>query len=152
MIASACLVLLLLSPQRPPTTQQQIQAQYDRWSKAYMAKDTDTLLSILTPDYTLTNAEGTTISRAQYEVSLKLRAKAAADPTKYSTKIKKLVEKDGQAIVTAIETMESKSEDSKTHKSITILHRHEYQDTWHPHPPTWELQKTVTVKESTTKK
>ena len=46
-----------------------LQARYDAWSKAYMANDVDTLLSILAPDYTLKTSSGTEIKRSEYEAT-----------------------------------------------------------------------------------
>jgi len=130
------------------TVKAEIQRQYDRWSKAYIANDVPVLLSILTPDYRLTTVDKTVVDHAEYEAKIRLRSEMRADPTSYSTQIISLAVKDGEADVRAVETMESHLEKPRR----TVFHRHHYLDHWvHPRKA-WLLKSTVTVGESTTVK
>ncbi len=126
-----------------------IQAQYNRWSKAYMANDVETLLDILAPDYLLINIKKEETTREKYAAYLKLRAKSVVDITKYKTDIRRLKRTDNIAEVTSIETMETPREDPETHAKQTVLHRHEYLDEWVLGDSVWRLRKTTTIKEST---
>jgi len=127
----------------------EIQKQYDAWSKAYMARDCETLVGILSPDYKLITSTKKTLVYDVYVAKLKLMKDAAPDPTKYSTEIKKLSLRGEEADVVAVETMESPGKDPKSGKSATVLHRHEYLDTWIHYDAGWRLRRTETRKETT---
>jgi hypothetical protein len=124
----------------PKEVQKQIQAQYDRWSKAYMANDVDTLLGILSPDYTLTNSNKEVMTYATYKAYIKLRAKGPKEATQYRTRILSLSVHGDVADADSVESM----------TTGRTVHRHEYHDTWSLRGGVWRLSKTVTVKESTT--
>jgi len=121
----------------------ELQAQYDRWTKAYMAYDTDTLDDILAPDYVLVNVKKEPTTREKYMAYLKLRKELKQDTVKYSSKVKKVELKDDKAIAQDIETQESIVDGKR------VLHRHEYRDTWTKIEGKWKLQKTETIKETT---
>jgi hypothetical protein len=121
----------------------QIQAQYDRWSKAYMAKDVATLLAILSPSYTLTAFDKSVLSYGTYTAYLRLRSKAPKDTTKYATHIRKLNVRGTVAEVDSVETMTTVS------GALQSTHRHEYLDRWRLSEAVWRLESTKTLKEST---
>jgi hypothetical protein len=129
----------------PGDARKQIQAQYDRWSKAYMANDTDTLLDILSPQYTLIDIHDDVMTYGAYKAYLKLRKGAPKDVTKYSTQIQKLTIKDPFAEVDAVESMVTVAGGHK------VVHKHEYLDKWRLSGKVWRLEGTMTIKETTTK-
>lgn len=124
----------------------EIQRQYDRWSVAYMSNDLDTLLDILSPDYTLTTYDRDTMKYGAYVSYLKLRKSNPRDLTQYGTRIKKLATKGPIVEVDAIETMTSTLAEGRG----LSIHRHEYLDRWKHSDKGWRLQSTTTVLESTT--
>jgi ketosteroid isomerase-like protein len=128
-----------------------IQAQYDRWSRAYMANDVDALLDILSPDYTLTSADKDVMSYATYKAYLQLKKKGPKETTRYSTRIVKLTLQKGDAKVDSIETMLTWKPDPSGHV-IESTHRHEYLDVWRRAGSSWRLRSTMTLRESTTVK
>jgi hypothetical protein len=142
--------LVLLLGLRPPAIKGEIQAQYDRWSKAYMAADVPTLLSIITSDYQLTTVDKVVVKFPEYKAKLELRAKMGFDATVYSTSIQSLKLVGQEADVKAIETIETHRSDAKSFRSEKILHRHHYLDHWIRVSGAWRLCSTVTEKESTT--
>jgi len=121
----------------------EIQRQYDRWSKAYMARDAETLIGILSPDYVLVNVKKVATSYDVYVAGLRLLGKSPPSTTKYSTAIKKLTLNGDEAEVVSIETMSTTSSHSVT------FHRHEYLDLWIHYDAGWRLRRTTTVREST---
>jgi len=127
----------------------EIQGQYDRWSKAYMARDVSTLIGILSPDYSLTDSLKHTMSYDVYIAKLRLMRDMAPDSVKYSTAIKSLTVHGDLAEAVSVETMASPFVDPKTQKAMTSLHRHEYLDSWIHYDAGWRLRRTVTRKEST---
>lgn len=140
-------LVFVLATQTSPKVE--IQRQYDAWSKAYMTRDVDTLIAILSPDYKLTTFEKKTLDYDVYAAKLRLMKGAPPDPTKYSTEIKSLALRGDEADVVSIETMESAGTDPKTSKPVIVLHRHEYLDTWIHYDAGWRLRRTITRKEST---
>ena len=126
----------------------QIQAQYDRWSTAYMARDIDTLLSILSPDYTLTSVDNDVLSYGGYKAYLELKRKSPQDNTEYRTHILKLILKKAHAVVTSEETMTT-STPGPSGKKLVSVHKHVYLDTWTYQGRVWHLQSTATQREST---
>jgi hypothetical protein len=127
----------------------EIQEQYDRWSKAYMARDSATLIGILSPDYTLTTSSKTTLTYDVYAAKLRLLKNAAPDPTKYSTSIKKLTLVGDEAEVVSVETMQNTGTNPQTKQPAFSFHRHEYLDRWIHYDSGWCLRRTVTRSEST---
>jgi len=113
-----------------------------------MANDVDTLLKILSPDYTLTSIDKETLTYGVYKAYLLLKAKGPKDTTRYSTFIRKLTEKNGDAEVDSVETMITRKAD-KTGRSVLTTHRHVYSDKWRLSGGEWLLYRTVTLKEST---
>ncbi len=124
-----------------------IQKQYDRWSKAYMAHDITTLASILSPDYTLKTAQGTTIKRAEYDVMLKLRKQKHSDTTLYKTEIVRMTLKDQVAAIWSRETTTDPGLNQKTGKAVPVSYQHDYIDVWVLSKGQWLLRSTVTQKE-----
>ncbi|HVT14246.1 MAG TPA: nuclear transport factor 2 family protein [Fimbriimonadaceae bacterium] len=143
-VALACLLTLAL---QTADTRKAIQDRYDAWSKAYMANDVGTLLSILTPDYTLTTSDGTLIKRSEYEAMLRLRKSANSDTKKYLTRILRIKVSGETAEVESRETMTGTVQDAATGKTLALIHEHDYSDTWTHASGAWLLRKTVTLKE-----
>src|SRR5207253_6102038 len=127
---SFAVLLLLFQTQKPADVRVALQARYDAWSKAYMANDVDTLLSILAPDYTLKTSSGTEIKRSEYEATLKLRKAANSDTKQYSTKILKLKLTGQTAEVISREAMTARQKNEKTGGMQNVVHEHDYTDTW----------------------
>jgi len=125
-----------------------IQRQYDAWSRAYMAHDVDTLLGILAPDYLLKTAKGATMTRAEYEVMLRLRKKKHSDTTRYRTELLRLTLHDGVAAVFSRETTTDRETNPKTGKPESVSYQHDYIDAWVLSNGRWRLQSTVTQKET----
>ena len=147
------LPLILLVAQAvaaPKTPRQEIQAQYDRWSIAYVANDVPTLLSILDPSFTLTNIDKDTMSYKTYSAYLGLRKGIPKESTKYKTEVRQIKMVGKEALVNATEFMSTEKKSFKTGKMQIAIHTHEYLDTWVFVKPAWRLKKTVTLKESTT--
>lgn len=143
------MVALLLALLQTANPKDEIQAVYDRWSKAYMARDAETLVGILSPDYVLINSKKVAMGYDVYVAKLKLMKDTPPDPTKYSTEIKKLTLRGDEADVLSVETMETHPTDTKTGKPLVALHRHEYLDVWIRYGAVWRLRRTTTQKEST---
>lgn len=142
-------VMILVSGSHAATdTQKQIQAQYNRWSRAYMSHDVDTLLDILSPDYTLTSVDKDVMSYATYKAYLELKRKTPKDATEYKTRILKLVQSGERAVVTSEEAMTTAGTDPSGKKVVSV-HKHVYSDTWVHEATTWRLLSTVTQREST---
>lgn len=144
---AVALLCLMLAPAAGAQTaiRKAIQAQYDRWSKAYMANDINTLLDILAPDYILININNDVMNYGTYKAYLKLRKGGPKDVTRYSTQIQKLKVSGGYAETDSIESMVT------TAGGHRVVHRHEYLDKWRLAGTIWRLAGTVTIKESTTK-
>lgn len=125
-------------------TRHEIQTQYARWSKAYMARDAETLIGILSPDYTLLDSSKKPISYDIFVAKLRLMKDLPTDSTKHSTELKRLFEHGDQADAVAVETMETPIDAKRS-----SFHRHEYMDTWIHYDAGWRLRRTITTKEWT---
>jgi hypothetical protein len=112
--------------------------------------DVDTILSILSPDYTLHTYTGTTIVRKDYEASLRKRKASNKPATIYQTKIAKVSVEGEKALVISDETSAVVSLDPVTSRKVKLIHIHRYLDTWIRLSAKWRLQSTVTQVESTT--
>lgn len=132
-----------------PQARKSIQRQYDAWSKAYMSHDVDTLLSILTSDYSLKTAKGAVIFRAEYEQMLNIRKQKHDDTTRYSTEISRITLHDGVAAIWARETTTNPKKNVKTGKMEPVSYQHDYVDVWVYSNGKWLLKSTVTQKEQT---
>jgi hypothetical protein len=130
-----------------PQARKAIQKQYDAWSKAYMAHDVDTLLSILAPAYSLKTAQGTQINRTEYEVMLKLRKQKHSDTTQYKTEILRITLRDGVAAIWSRETTTDPGLNQKTGKKEPVSYQHDYIDLWIYSSGKWLLKNTATQKE-----
>jgi hypothetical protein len=124
-----------------------IQAQYNRWSKAYMANDVDTLLDVLLPEYTLTGVDKNVMTYATYRAYLDLKRKTPKTTTRYSTSIHGLTVHGNDADVDSIESMVTEKR-IKSGPLLVSTHLHEYIDKWRFSGKTWRLASTVTIKES----
>lgn len=124
-----------------------IQKQYNAWSKAYMAHDVDTLLSILSPKYTLKTAQGTLINYPEYAVMLKLRKQKHSDTTLYQTAILRITLRDGVAAIWSRETTTDPGLNQKTGKKEPVSYQHDYIDLWTYTANKWLLKGTVTQRE-----
>ncbi|MHB8636979.1 MAG: nuclear transport factor 2 family protein [Fimbriimonadaceae bacterium] len=124
-----------------------IQAQYNAWSKAYMAHDLGTLFAILAPGYTIKTAQGTTISASEYAVMLKLRKQKRSDTTHYSTELLRITLRHGVAAVWSRETTTDQVMNGKTGKIEPTSYLHDYVDLWVFLGGKWRLKGTVTQKE-----
>jgi len=148
----ACLAILLTTLS-PTQVKKQIQAQYDRWSKAYMAQDVDTLVGILAPDYSLTSSDGKVSTHDGYVAYLRLKKRTGyKDPFTTQTTIVGLQMSGAQAKVDAQEIMTSQVTDPTTQKPETCIHSHYYLDIWQRFGSVWRLKSTKTLRESTTYK
>lgn len=127
-----------------------IDHQYKRWGRATVKNDVDTILSILSPDYTLHTYTGTTIPRKDYEASLRKRKASKKPATAYQTKIAKVTVEGKKALVISDETSAVVSVDPVTSRKVKLIHIHRYLDTWVRQSSKWRLQTTVTQVESTT--
>lgn len=137
-------------PAGPPSESQarrSIQTQYDAWSKAYMAHDVDTLLSILAPAYRLKTAQGKLINRSEYEVMLKMRKQKHSDTTQYKTEILRITLKEGVAAIWSRETTTDPGLNQKTGRAEPVRYQHDYIDLWVYAGGRWLLKDTVTQKE-----
>lgn len=137
-------------PTKAPTeseARKAIQKQYNSWSKAYMAHDVDTLLSILAPTYTLKTAQGKFIKHTEYAVMLKMRKQKHSDTTRYSTEILRITLKNGVAAIFSRETTTDPGLNQKTGKSEPVSYQHDYIDLWIYAAGKWLLQSTVTQRE-----
>ncbi len=121
-----------------------IQREYNRWSKAYMAHDVPTLLSILEPSYTLKTAQHKLITYPEYEVMLKLRKQKHSDTTRYSTEILRITLKNGVAAIFSRETTTDPGVNQTTGKTEPVSYQHDYIDVWVNRAGRWRLKNTVT--------
>ena len=131
------------------SVQTEIQMQYDRWSKAALVNDVDTILEVLAPDYTLKTYTGQVILRKNYEVSLRKRKAANKPATVYTTKMASCMVDNVTASVISDETSVVETSDPITNKKVKLLHIHRYLDTWVKLGKTWRLRSTVTQVETT---
>ncbi len=116
-------------------TRTAIQAQYDRFAKAYVRHDVKTMLAILSPTYKLTNEEGEVIDYAEYKADLLSRKKAKKKSQAYTVKIDSLTIKGNTATVHTKETTFSAGK----------AHVHLYRDVWQRTGKTWRLVSTRTL-------
>jgi hypothetical protein len=135
------------NPQTEVQARVAIQAQYDAWSKAYMAHDIENLFSILAPDYTLKTAKGALITASEYQVMLKLRKQKHSDTTHYSTEILRITLRDGVAAIWSRETTTDQGLNGKTGKPEPVSYEHDYVDLWIFSGGKWLLKGTVTQRE-----
>jgi hypothetical protein len=124
-----------------------IQKQYDAWSRAYMEHDVPTLLGMLAPDYTLKTAKGTVITRAEYDVMLKVRKKQAEATSSYKTEILRITLKDGVAAIFSRETTNNPRKNEKTGVLEPNIWEHDYIDLWIQRDGKWLLKSTITQRE-----
>lgn len=117
-------------------TRAAIQAQYDRFAKAYVKNDAKTLLSILAPDFVLINGEGVKISYRQYARQLREREKKGVPGSAYEVKIKSLQVKGSRATVLTNEVSVSKNGEE---------HVHTYRDVWKKIKGQWRLASSTTL-------
>ncbi|HWA84495.1 MAG TPA: nuclear transport factor 2 family protein, partial [Fimbriimonadaceae bacterium] len=126
----------------------QIQAQYNVWSAAYMKNDVDTLLSILTPDYSIKASNGNLITHSEYEVILNQRKKKGYDATHYSTAILRVTLHGDIAAVWSRETSTIHGKSPQTGKIADTQYQHDYVDVWDFVNGKWLLKSTATLHET----
>jgi hypothetical protein len=131
------------------TARVQIERQYKRWAKAARTNDVETILAILTPDYTLKPYTGDVIPLKKYEASLRQRKKENKPVDAYDTKILSLTLTGKTAQVTSGEISRKATVDPITKSRVSIVHIHRYLDTWVLMAGKWRLRSTVTTKEIT---
>ncbi len=136
-----------VQPPTLPEAKVSIQAQYDRWTKAYMAHDVPTLLAILSPDYTLKTANGTVLTAGEYKAMLEVQRKKHDDTTVYKTEIQRINLHENIAAVYSRETTTNRTPDPKTHRDKIVSYQHDYIDAWEYREGQWLLKSTVTLKE-----
>lgn len=130
--------------------QKEIERQYKRWSKAYVVNDVDTILSILTSDYTLTTYSGDVVSFKQYASSLREKKAKGTKNAAYTTKIVSLAVKGIRANVVSEEESVTSVKDPVTAKLKRLIHIHRYSDSWVKSGGVWKLSSTKTTLEKTT--
>lgn len=143
-------VLVAVTSPPPLPERAEIQRQYARWSVAARRNDVATIMKIISPDYTLTTASGTVITRKAYQLSLERRKLKASKVPVYTTHLAQLTEFEGKLIAISNEVNQSTITDPITNKRITLIHTHRYRDTWRKIATQWRLASTVTELESTT--
>lgn len=126
-----------------------IDRQYKRWGKAALVNDVDTILDVLTPDYTLHTFTGTVIPHVKYEASLRKRKAENKPATVYETSMASITVTGEVAKVISDETSNNMSVDPITNKKLKLIHIHRYLDTWVRTKGVWRLQTTITQVEST---
>jgi hypothetical protein len=127
-----------------------IDQQYKRWVSASLSNDVDSVLAILTPDYTLQTFDGKVIPLEKYEVSLRKRKESGTKPNSYSTSIESLTVSGPVATVISNEVSVNSAPDPITNQMRKLQHIHQYRDTWVRNQGMWKLSKTVTLLEKTT--
>ncbi len=145
----ATLISAIVVLQPAETVRAQIQRQYNRWGKAAKTNDVETILAILTPDYTLKPYSGAVIPLKAYGASLRKRKKENKPVDAYETKILNLTVSGKTARVTSDETSRKATVDPITKSRVSIVHIHRYLDTWVLMGGKWRLRSTVTQKEIT---
>lgn len=139
--------IVVLQPVQGVRTQ--IERQYERWARAAKTNDVETILAILTPDYTLKPYTGDVIPLMKYEASLRKRKKENKPVDAYETKIIDLTVTGKTARVTSDETSRKATVDPINKSRVSIVHIHRYLDTWVLMAGKWRLRSTVTTKEIT---
>ncbi|HLO97340.1 MAG TPA: nuclear transport factor 2 family protein [Fimbriimonas sp.] len=117
-------------------TKSDIQSQYDRFAKAYVKNDVSTMLSIVSPNYTLVNEEKKLITLAEYKVQLEKRRKAGKKNKAYTVTILSLKQRGNEV---SVETMETITTGPGTTK------KHHYLDGWVRTEAGWRLISTETI-------
>jgi hypothetical protein len=135
-LLAAMFLTLVVTAVAGDGVEQAIRGQYDRWSKAYAANDTATLLSILAPDFELVNAKGKVTSRAAYKRSL-LGRPAGTETVDYRTNVLRLQRRGNRYLVWTEEIVKRGQE----------THRHRYVDTWSKLKSKWLLSRSKTLSE-----
>lgn len=128
--------LLLAGCVKPKDPTEEIQAQYDRYSEAYVKNDVDTLLSILTDDFVLTDGEGVIHSRADYRKELEERKEQGIKAASYKVQIENVVREGDAASVITREYSSSITEESVVHQ---------YRDVWVLQDGEWKLKSSTTI-------
>lgn len=149
MKALVVISLGLLATLSSASIRSDIEGQYKRWATAAKTNDVDTILSILTPSYTLRTYTGKVISYADYRASLEKRKRTNQPSDAYETSIHALTITVSSAEVISDETSSKESQDPVTGKKLRIIHIHRYRDLWLKAGATWRLNSTETQQEST---
>lgn len=118
----------------------EIQAQYDLFAKAYVKNDVTAMLQILAADYTITDENGKTISRAKYKALLLDRKKKGQKSDAYKVIIESLEMRYGTATAITKEITDAKGKARRVHR---------YRDVWRRVGRTWKLASTTTLKHIT---
>ncbi len=125
------------------TAREAIQKQYDTYAAAYVKNDVKAMVKILTPDYKIFAADGTSRSLKEYRASLQRRRDTGGKVDRYFVKILKLKVKGSKAEIVSEETSVMLAKDgSELSKSV-----HQYADSWFKSRGTWRLKQTKTIKE-----
>jgi ketosteroid isomerase-like protein len=114
-------------------SRQAIKLQYDRFAKAYVANDVETMLSVLAPDYRLIDASGRTVPRKEYEKTLRARRRKGTRTPTYEVTIRSFRQSGDRAEVTSEEV----SLDAKGKR-----HVHRYNDSWRQSRGVWLLARS----------
>jgi ketosteroid isomerase-like protein len=114
----------------------EIQANYDRFAKAYVQNDVKTMLAIVSPDYTLVNEDKKLITLSEYKVQLEKRRKEGKKSQLYTVKIVSLKQNGNEVSIETMETVTSGPGAAK---------KHHYLDGWVRTPSGWRLISTETI-------
>lgn len=146
--ALLALLTLNLLPCRA-SIREELQKQYDRFAKAYVQNDVETLLSILAPDYTLKDSKGKTTTFAQYKDILKKRKADNKKTSAYKTILTDVKVKGETALATTMEKNDTTEDDPNTGELRKVVHIHQYKDTWIRLKGGWRLKRTESAGERT---
>lgn len=117
-------------------TRAAIQAQYDRFAKAYVVNDAKAMLSILAPEYRLINESQNVTTRAAYAKRLWERQKSGVKNKAYTVEIQSLKVRGHRATVLTHEVTEGPDGERRVHK---------YRDVWRRTGGVWKLASTTTL-------
>ena len=129
-----------------------IQTQYDRWCTAYIKNDVPTLLSLLSPDFTLQTGSGKTLTRQQYEAILNKRKPKTPEQMRYTLVIERFRVRGSIATLYTRETQSETDATAQTQTTTPEKHIHEYLDRWVKNGASWQLQFSQTLKETNASK
>jgi hypothetical protein len=111
----------------------EVQQQYDRYAKAYVQNDVETMLSILAPEYKLVKEDGKVVDRAEYKKTLLLRRERNERTSAYTVSFRVISFRQGVLTVESREVQKG---------SDGANHAHVYRDRWRKMNGVWKLLST----------
>ena len=119
------------------TAEADIRAQVRAWDEAYEARDTQALGRILTDDFTLTDASGAVLTRAQYLMSI-VKAPDFSRVTSWASEDVRVQVSGDKAVVTGRSPVKGRARG----KGQALASNYLFTDEWVRHDGVWKARQT----------